>query len=96
MRVVKINKSFRNGNKKHFLVLLNEVCSNDDIDSFVEEWCESEPSGMNYGYTYEWLFVEDTINMVLINKLKIINNKINSLKIGENKIGNYLKQINKK
>ena len=41
MKVVKINKSFRNGSKEHFLVLLDEPYSNDDIDYLVEREIET-------------------------------------------------------
>jgi hypothetical protein len=82
MKVVKIKKGYRNGTKEHFLVLLDEPYSNDDIDCLVEEWCESEPSGMSYGYTYEWLFVEDAelINTILKDKIKNIEAQIEALK----------------
>lgn len=82
MKVVKINKNYRNGTKEHFLVLLDEPYSNDDIDYLVEEWCESEGSGMNYGYTYEWWFVKDDklINTILKDKIKIAEREIETLK----------------
>lgn len=41
MKVVKINKNYRNGTKEHFLVLLDEPYSNDDIDYLVEEKVET-------------------------------------------------------
>jgi len=97
MKIVKIKKFYRNGTKEHFLVLLDESYSNDDIDCEVEEWCESEPNGMNYGYSYEWDFVNDKniINDVLVKKLHILNNEINVRNIAMDKIGYYMKQINK-
>jgi len=93
MKVVKIHKSYRNGTKEHFLVLLDEPYSNDDIDYLVEEWCESEPSGMNYGSTYVWLFVEDTelINTILKEKIKITETQIESLKTKKCEMERYLK-----
>jgi hypothetical protein len=93
MKVVKINKSYWNGTKEHFLVLLNEPYSNDDINYLVDEWCESEPSGMNYGYNYEWWFVEDDelINTILKDKIKIIDGQIEALKTKKCEMERYLK-----
>ena len=77
MKVIRINKSFRNGNIEHFLVLTSEI-TNDDIDYSVETWCESESSGKNYGYTYDWEYIDDKekIKTVLLNEITIINNRI--------------------
>lgn len=93
MKVVKINKSYRSGTKEHFLVLLDEPYSNDDIDYLVEEWCEDEPSGSNYGYTCEWWFVEDEelINTILKDKIKILESKIVRLKTEKCEMERYLK-----
>lgn len=93
MKVVKINKSYRSGTKEHFLVLLDEPYSNDDIDYLVEEWCEDEPSGSYYGYTYEWWFVEDEelINTILKDKIKILESKIERLKTEKCEMKRYLK-----
>ena len=59
MKVVKIYKNYRNNTKEHFLVLLNEPYTNDDIDCLVEDWCESDPNGIICGYRFNWEFVED-------------------------------------
>lgn len=93
MKVVKIHKSYGCGTKEHFLVLLDEPHSNNSIDYLVEEWCESEPSGMNYGYTYEWWFVEDTrlINTILKDKIKITEHEIEALKTKKCEMERYLK-----
>ena len=93
MKVVKINKSYRGGTKKHFLVLLEEPYSEDDVNYLVEEWCENEPSGSNYGYTVEWWFVEDEelINTVLKDKIKIVESKIERLKTEKCEMERYLK-----
>jgi hypothetical protein len=93
MKVVKINKGYRSGTKEHFLVLLDEPYSNDDIDFLVEEWCESESSGMSYGYTYEWLFVEDNeiINTILKNKIKNTETQIETLKTKKCEMERHLK-----
>jgi len=81
MKIIRINKKFRNGTKEHFLVLMDESYSYDEIDIIAEEWCESELSGMNYGYSYEWWFVEDIeiINTVVWDKINIINERIEIL-----------------
>ena len=93
MKVVKIHKSYRSGTKEHFLVLLDEPYSNDDIDYLVEEWCENEPSGSNYGYTVEWRFVEDTeiINTILKDKIKITECEIEALKTKKCEMERHLK-----
>ncbi len=92
MKVVKINKSYRNGIKEHFLVLLDEPYSNSDIDDLVEEWCESELSGMNSGYNYKWWVVEDNelINTILKDKIKIVDSQIEALKTKKCKMENHL------
>ncbi len=93
MKIVKIIKSYNSGTKEKFLVLLDKPYSNDDINSLVEEWCENEPSGMNYGYGYEWEFVEDEniIKDVLITELKSLNNKISTLENRKIEIEKFLK-----
>jgi hypothetical protein len=92
MKIVKINKTYRSGNIEHFLVLLEEPYSNDDIDYLVEEWCDEDLSGSNYGYSYEWTFVEDNDlkNKVLQGKIKILNNKIQECQEMINQISNQL------
>jgi len=93
MKAVKINKSYRNGTKEHFLVLLDEPYSKGDINYLVEEWCESEPSGMNYGYSYNWWFVEDDelTNTILKDKIKIIDSQIEVLKAKKCEMEKYVK-----
>lgn len=93
MKVVKINKGYRGGTKEHFLVLLDEPYSEDDVNYLVEEWCENEPSGSNYGYTVEWWFVEDDelINTVLKDKIKITEREIEALKTKKCEMERYLK-----
>lgn len=80
MKVIDINKRYRNGTKTHFLVL-DDSYTNEGIDCAVEEWCDSDPAGANYGYSYEWKIVEDPdlIKNVINDKIKIINNQIDSL-----------------
>ena len=92
MKVVRINKNYRNGTKEHFLVL-DEPYSNDDINYLVEEWCENEPSGMNYGYNYDWRFIEDgeLINNILKDNIEVIDDQIEVLKTKKLKWENHLK-----
>lgn len=92
MKVIKIEKYYNAGVVKHNLVLLDEPYSNDDIDSIVEDWCESDPSGMNYGYSYEWWFVEDKeeIDNILLDKIRIIDNEICRLNIEKSKLVKHL------
>lgn len=92
MKVIKINKSFRNGVIEHFLVLLNETYSNDDIEYLVEEWCDGDLSGSNYGYSYKWSFVEDSeiIKTVLEKNIKNINLSIENLEEEKWEIEKYL------
>lgn len=93
MKVVKINKGYRGGTNEHFLVLLDEPYSEDDVNYLVEEWCEDEPSGSNYGYTVEWWFVEDEtlINTILKNKIKITEREIEALKTKKCEMERHLK-----
>lgn len=93
MKVVKINKSYRGGTKEHFLVLLDEPYSNDDIDYLVEEWCDTDVAGRNYGYRYEWWFVEDEelINTILKDNIKIVDSQIEALKTKKCEMEKYLK-----
>ena len=60
---------------------MDDSYSDISIDELVEEWCESDPAGANYGYSYEWSLVEDKtlINEVLKNEIKIVDDKINFL-----------------
>lgn len=93
MKVVKINKCYNGGTKEHFLVLLDEPYSVDSVNYLVEEWCENEPSGSNYGYTIEWWFVEDEtlINTILIDNIMTIEREIKVLKTKMCKMKRYLK-----
>lgn len=83
LKVVKINKRYRNGSKEHFLVITeSSKFSNDDIFSLVEEWCENDSSGAMYGYNFDWEFVEDEKikESVLKEETKNIELKIERLK----------------
>lgn len=93
MKIVRINKTTRNKATEHFLVLFNEPYTNDEINSLVEEWCDNDPSGMSYGYSYTWEFEEDEryINIILKDKIKTIERKIESLEDEKIKLKKYLK-----
>lgn len=92
MKIIKIHKKCKNIIKEHFLVLLDEPYSYDDIVSNVEDWCETEPSGMNSGYTYEWWFIEDTntINIIIKDQIKNIKSEIKILKNKKYRLKMYL------
>ena len=79
MKIIKINKKYNSGNIEHYMVLMDESYSNDDIDSIVDDWCETDINGMNYGYSYNWY---------------IINNDITIKNIIKDKIKNYDEEIN--
>lgn len=91
MKIVEIIKSYQNGNKTHYLVLPNEF-SDTDIDIAVEEWCQSDSSGQNHGYSYDWnvILSESLIKDVLKNELKLINSKIKKLNTKKLKIEEHL------
>lgn len=91
MKVIEVFKSYRNGNKTHYLVLPNEF-SDTDIDIAAEEWCQSDSNGHNYGYNYDWNIIlnESLIKDVLKNELKLINSKIKKLKTEKLKIEEHL------
>jgi predicted oxidoreductase (fatty acid repression mutant protein) len=92
MKIVKITKIIKSGIKEHFLVLLDEPYSNDDIDYLVEEWCEKEPSSSNNDYTYSWIFIENKklINDILKDKIKNIEHEIKMLESKKYKIKKYI------
>lgn len=83
MKVVKIYKSYRNASVEGFIIT-KTIDSKEAIECFVEEWCEREGGGMNYGYSYKWEFVEDK---------EIINSVIKKEYI---KLGDSIKGIDKK
>ena len=49
--VVKIKKKYRNGEKEMFLVLMNRYEDASDLEYMVEEKCDEDPAGRNYGYS---------------------------------------------
>lgn len=92
MKIIKINKSFRNGDKTHYLVILDER-TNEGIEYEVEEWASSDLSGSNYGYTIKWEFVEDELEIqsVLNFKIKLLEDKISRLTDETEKMKLFLK-----
>lgn len=92
MKIVKINKRYRNGSKEHFLVLLNEPYTDDAITELAEDWCESTPEGANYGYQYKWEIVEDTtvIKTVISDEIGRIDKQIEQSQIKKSELEKYL------
>lgn len=98
MKIIKINKSYRNGKKVHYLVKDDSI-SEEDIKDAVEEWCDNDTSGSVYGYSYSYSIVEDKekIKDVLNKELSKIdsnieyhNSAINELNLKKKKIKNIL------
>lgn len=81
MKVVKIVKSYNAGNKEHYITV-DETLGKDYVEEMVNEWCEWDVAGMNYGYTATWEYVEDPekINEIINKRVKMIENEIENLK----------------
>lgn len=89
MKVIRINKSYRNGNRELFLVLLDELDFlegedlKDEITELVERECDKDVGGAHYGYSYKWEFVKDeekeTINRAIEQERCLNDNIINKL-----------------
>ena len=81
MKVIDIKKHYCNGTKQHYLVLFGENYTDEAIQYEVEDWCDSDPSGSCYGYTYNWSNVidRDILIDVLHNEKLLINGKISRL-----------------
>ena len=56
--VVKIKKKYRNGEKEMFLVLMNRYEDASDLEYMVEEKCDEDPAGRNYGYSYTYKILD--------------------------------------
>lgn len=52
--VVKIKKKYRNGEHNLFLVLLDRYEDTSDLEYLIEEKCEQDTAGRNYGYSYDY------------------------------------------
>ena len=93
MKIIKIKKSFHNGSKERYLVLLNEPYSDDDIEYLVQDWCDSDPNGSVLGFRFDWWYVDDkeTINKVLEENIILINNQIADLNTKKAEMEKYLK-----
>ena len=62
--------------------MTDEQCKSEaNINYYVEEWCESDGNGANYGYTWEWEIVTDEaiIKQVYGEKITEADNKIKNL-----------------
>lgn len=76
MKVIRITKSYRNGSKELFLVLLDELDLlekedlDDEIKSLVEKECDRDGSGSNYGYSCKWSLVKDEEDWVINRAVK--------------------------
>jgi len=57
-REIKIKKSYRNGTKEVIIPISDALTEDSEIESFVLEWCDRDPSGSNYGYNYKWEIVK--------------------------------------
>ena len=91
IEVIKIKKVFRSGIKILYLVLSsNEYSYTEDLEDLIENKCNEDPSGYNYGYSYTYEFIkkdseeyEKAISNEIIfyeNKIKRYNEIINKLK----------------
>ena len=57
INVIKIHKSYRNGSITHYMVVYSD--EKWYIEDRVAKWCDDDLRGRDYGYDYEWEFVED-------------------------------------
>ena len=94
MKVIKIKKSYRSGIKEHFLVL-EDWRTEEGIVCEVEDWCDEEPSGSNYGYSYKWEYVTDEtlIKSIIEKKIKITQDQIDIDLAKKNNLENYLNEL---
>lgn len=94
MKVIKIDKTYRNGTISHFKVIHDEM-SKEGIDNLVEMWCEDDPTGQSYGYTYDWNFVDDKdkIRGILKHNIDLTKSKINKLIDEKNRMEKYLSEL---
>lgn len=100
MKVVKVIKSYRNGSSEHFLVFAKDM-DDESITDNVEYWCDKDPNGHSYGYSYSWEVVEDKkiIQSVIKDKINEIDIEIKNLSDEKLKMEDFLyfrdKQIDK-
>jgi len=92
MKIVKIKKNTRSSIIEHFLILPPEPFTDNIVDEFVEEWCESDTGGSYYGYSFSWDYVKDDIlkKDILEDKIDQIEDNIKSLNLRKSEILNYL------
>lgn len=80
MKTIEIEKVYRNNKAIHYI--LTRETSDEVINDFVENWCENDPCGQIYGYSYSWKVVEDKeiIQSAINKEIEKSNKKIQSLK----------------
>lgn len=67
--LIKIKKSYRNGANEFYLFLKHYQCYKDgllweeNINHYVEERCDKDGAGHNYGYDYSWEIVTDIMDI---------------------------------
>lgn len=92
MKVVKISKSITSSVVYGYIILYNDIEDNDYIDELVENWCDEDLSGHNFGYSWEWEFLENEkeIEKVISNELNNVNYNIKDLEYKKNMLEDYL------
>lgn len=92
MKVIDVRKRVVSGEIKHYLVVDSDS-TDDEINNDVEDWCESDPSGTSYGYSYNWSVVDDKDIIDLALKLRVekIEKSLKRLQEEKEKIERYLK-----
>lgn len=96
MKVIKIHKTFSSGFINHYLVISEGENNESYINELVENWCENDPAGMNNGYSFKWEYVEDlnVIKDVLIKRLAVVTDKIDSLNYEKELLEEEMYKIN--
>jgi len=92
MKVIKIKKHYHNGTRELFLILDLEDYHPDNVDYYVDDRCNQDPSGHNYGWESEWEFVtdEDIIKEQIIIELKTITKRMDKLSKEKGKLMKFL------
>ena len=81
MRIYKVEKHYRNGCVTHYLIVQEDDYDDESVKCLVEDWCESDSAGHNYGWTVEWNEVKDVhiILDVLKKEIEKTENQVKSL-----------------
>lgn len=95
MKFITIEKKYRNAHEIYDDVI-PDIFTDEDITDYVENFCDREPGGQSYGYSYSWDFLEDKerINIVLNKELTNSINKLKSLNKYIMEVENYIKTLN--